>query len=223
MNALFGRDNRGTNVNPEDEPGNQLAAIDARWAAPIGHLPYALYMQWGAEDGRQGSAMPGSWLRQLGAELWGTLPGTGWRHRTHLEFSDTVCTEGGFGGSGDKWNCAYNHEIYTTGYRYRGRVMGHGMDGDGRSYSLGTTLQGIGGASWQVLLRHVEINIDGGDDPAHSLSAGPNKLDELAVSHEREAFGGTLSIGAGYTRLDAPLLLGDGDGFSAFVQWNTGF
>ena len=223
MNMLFGRDNRGDNVDPADEPGNQLGAIDARWASPIGHLPYALYFQWGAEDGRAGPSPVGSFLRQLGAEVWGNVFSTGWRHRTHLEFSETICTDGGIGGSGNQWNCAYNHSIYQTGYRYQGRVMGNGIDGDGRSYSVGSTLQGIGGGSWQLLLRHVDINIDGGDDPAHSLSAGPNKLDELAVSHEREAFGGTLSIGAGYSRLDSPLLLGDGDGFNAFVQWKTGF
>ena len=223
MDMLLGRDNRGANVAPEDEPGNQLGAIDARWASPIGHLPYALYMQWGAEDGRAGPSPVGSFLRQLGAEIWGGLPGTRWRHRTHMELSETICTDGGIGGSGNQWNCAYNHSIYKTGYRYQGRVMGNGIDSDGRSYSLGSTLSGTGDGSWHVLLRHVELNRGGVSDPAHSLSEGPNQFDELAVSHERKAFGGHLSVGMGYSRLDAPLKIGDGDGFSAFIQWKTGF
>jgi hypothetical protein len=222
MNALFGRDNRGVNVDPADEPGNQLAAIDGRWASPIGQLPYALYFQWGAEDGRAGGAQPGSWLRQVGAETWGRIPGTSWRHRTHLEISETICTDGGIGGSGNQWNCAYDHSVYKTGYRYRGRVIGNGIDGDGRSYSLGATVQGVAGGSVQVLLRHVDINRGGETDPAHSLSDAPSQLNELAISHTREAFGGKLSVGVGYSHLDSPLKIGDGDGFSAFVQWSTG-
>ena len=36
-----GNDNAGENVDPEDEPGNQLASWDIRWASPIGDWNYA--------------------------------------------------------------------------------------------------------------------------------------------------------------------------------------
>ena len=100
--------------------------------------------------------------------------------------------------------------------------MGNGIDSDGMSYSLGSTLRGPGSGDWNLLFRHIDINRGGVDDPAHTLSEGPNQLNELAVSHEREAFGGRLSVGMGLSRLDAPLNIGDGDGFTAFVQWQTG-
>ncbi len=220
VDMLLGRDNRGVNVDPMDEPGNQLGAIDARWASPIGQLPYALYMQWGAEDGRPGAAPLGDFLRQVGAETWGGVVSTGWTHRTHFELSQTNCSQGGIGGSGVAWNCAYNHSIYRTGYRYQGRVMGNGIDNDGLSYSVGSTLRKPGSGDWNMLVRHVEMNRGGGDDFAQSLSAGPNELDEFAVSYGRSAWGGKLLVGLGYSQLRAPLHIGDGDGFSGFIQWS---
>jgi hypothetical protein len=34
IDLLLGNDNRGVNVDPEDEPGNQLGGFDVRWALP---------------------------------------------------------------------------------------------------------------------------------------------------------------------------------------------
>jgi len=45
---LVGKDNRGQNVSPENEPGDQLFGFDVRWSP--GTLPYAFYTQWTAED-----------------------------------------------------------------------------------------------------------------------------------------------------------------------------
>ncbi len=44
INLLRGKDNRGANVDPEDEPGNQLGGIDVRWSLPQ-QRPLAIYMQ----------------------------------------------------------------------------------------------------------------------------------------------------------------------------------
>lgn len=46
---LLGRDNKGANVDPEDEPGNQLGGFDIRWSLPK-QIPMALYVQWIGED-----------------------------------------------------------------------------------------------------------------------------------------------------------------------------
>ena len=109
FDLLAGNDNRGVNVDPADEPGNQLGGFDLRWKLPK-RVPMALYMQWIGEDGRGGGGAVGSWLRQVGFEHWGSIGGL--NHRTHLEVSDSTCREGGFGFSDAKPNCAYGHEIY---------------------------------------------------------------------------------------------------------------
>ena len=216
---LLGNDNRGVNVAPEDEPGNQLAGLDMRYALPKG-IPLALYMQWIGEDSRRGGPEIGSWLRQFGIEHWGSVAGL--QHRTHLEVSDTKCREGGFGFSETKPDCGYEHSIYQTGYRYNGRSIGHGMDGDGLSYSLGSTLVQSEGHSWTLSLRYVEINRAGSPDPRHTLSATPQELTDLQLTHDRSTGLGRFHAGLGLSRLDDEVSGQSSEDVVAFLQWTLG-
>jgi len=213
---LVGNDNRGVNVDPEDEPGNQLAGFDIRFALPKG-IPVAFYMQWIGEDSRRGGPEIGSWLRQLGVEHWGSIGGL--QHRTHLEVSDTKCREGGFGFSETKPDCGYEHSIYQTGYRYNGRPIALGIDGDGLSYSLGSTLVQSGGHSWNLSLRYVEINRAGTPSTRHSLSATPQELADLQLTHNRTTGIGRFHIGLGLNRLNDEVSGDSSDDVAAFVQW----
>ena len=215
---LLGRDNRGVNVDPEDEPGNQLGGFDIRWSLPKG-IPVTAYMQWIGEDGRGGGGAVGSWLRQLGLEVHGTIGGLS--HRTHIEVSDTTCQEGGFGFSGAKPNCAYEHPIYATGYRYKKRAIGHGMDGDGLSYSLGSTLVQSAGNVWNVSLRHMELNREGPNQPAHTITPTPQDLTDIQVTHERFTSVGRFKIGVGYSELDDKLTGQSMTDTTVFLQWRS--
>jgi hypothetical protein len=217
-NMLLGNDNRGVTVDAEDEPGNQLAGIDIRWALPR-QIPVALYMQWIGEDGRNEQAIPGSWLRQVGVEAWGRFGDAS--HRTHIEVSDTSCREGGFGFSDIKPDCAYDHSIYRTGYRYKLKSMGHGMDGDGLSYSLGSTLVQSGGQSWNLLLRYMEINRVGTQGPRHTISATSQELADIQLTHNRLTSNGRFHVGLGYSRLDDNASGSSTSDIEAFVQWST--
>jgi hypothetical protein len=213
---LLGNDNRGVNVDPDDEPGNQLAGIDLRWVLPRS-VPIALYMQWIGEDSRRGGPEIGSWLRQVGIEHWGRTGGRD--HRTHLEVSDTSCREGGFGFSDLKPNCGYQHSIYATGYRYRDRVMGHGTDDDGRSYSLGSTLVQSDGHSWNLTLRYMELNRAGDPDGRHSLTATPQELADLQLSHDRLTRYGRFHAGLGASYLDDELSGNTTTDVFGFFKW----
>ncbi len=208
---LVGNDNRGVNVDPEDEPGNQLGGIDIRWTLPK-QVPVALYMQWIGEDGRGGGGAIGSWLRQLGIEHWGTIGD--FSHRTHLEVSDSTCRQGGFGFSDEVPNCSYAHSIYQTGYRYNGRAIGHATDGDSLSYSFGSTLVQSAGHSWNISLRYMEINRRGAPNPRHTLSATPKKIIDMQITHKRQTGVGQVYAGLGFS--DAV-----GSDVAAFVQWTS--
>lgn len=218
INMLLGNDNRGVNIDPDEEPGNQLAGIDIRWALPKA-IPVALYMQWIGEDGRNEQAIPGSWLRQFGVEVWGSFGDV--LHRTHVEVSDTACREGGFGFSDIKPDCAYEHSIYRTGYRYKQKSMGHGMDGDGLSYSLGSTLVQSRGQSWNLLLRYMEINRVGVQGPTHTISATSQELADIQLTHDRLTTYGRFYFGLGYSRLDDHASTTTTDDLELFVQWST--
>jgi len=218
VDVLKGNDNKGNNVAPEDEPGNQLAGYDIRWSLPK-NIPVALYMQWTAEDGR-GQGIPlGNFLRMLGAEHWGTIGGLA--HRTYVEVAETTCREGGFGFADKKPNCAYNHPLYPTGYRYNQRVMGHSIDGDGRSYSFGSTLVQSAGHTWNVTLRYMQINTEGSPDSRHSLSATPQDRADIQVSHERVTPIGRFHVGAGYSYIDDEVTGIDTSDVTGFIHWST--
>jgi len=218
MNLLVGNDNRGTNVDPEDEPGNQLGGIDIRWSLPK-RVPVILYMQWIGEDGKQFGRPFGSFIRQAGGEWWGNIGTVSLR--TYFEWSDTVCKTGGFGFSNIVENCAYNHRIYVTGYRYNKRAIGHAMDGDGRSYALGSTLVQSAGHTWNINLRYMEINRFETPDPNHSLSATPQDRIDLQVSHERITRFGRFHFGIGYNYLDDKASGKDSSEMTGFIRWST--
>ena len=218
LKVMTGKDNRGNNVVPEDEPGNQLAGYDIRWSLPK-NIPAALYMQWTAEDGRGQGVPLGNFLRMVGAEFWGSIGGLS--HRTHLEVADTLVREGGFGFSDKKPNVAYNHPLYPTGYRYNQRVMGHSIDGDGRSYSVGSTLVQSAGHTWNVTLRYMQINTEGAPDPNHSLSATPQDRADFQLSHARNMRFGRLHVGIGYSYTDDEASGTDNADVTGFIRWST--
>jgi hypothetical protein len=218
LDLLKGNDNQGQNTTPEDEPGNQMAGYDIRWSLPK-NIPVALYMQWTAEDGRPQGVPLGSFLRLAGAEYWGTIAGLS--HRTHVEVAETTAREGGFGSSDKKPNSAYNHPLYFTGYRYNGRVMGHSIDGDGRSYSLGSTLVQSVGHTWSVSLRYMNIKRDGSFDPRHSLSATPKDRVDIQISHSRTTRLGRFHLGVGYEYVDDIAFVTDTSNFTGFVRWSS--
>ena len=215
---LLGNDNQGVNVSREEEPGNQLGGFDLRWRLPK-QIPVALYMQWIGEDGRGGGGAIGSWLRQMGVEHWGRVGNLS--HRTHIEVSDTTCRQGGFGFSGVVPNCAYNHSIYRTGLRYGGRAIAHSLDGDGLSYSFGSTLVQSSGLSWNVSLRHMLINRLGGPNPLHTLSPTPQELTDIQISHEQYTNFGRFYAGLGYSRLQDEKTSTSASDVTGFIQWSS--
>ena len=221
IDVLSGNDNQGINVDPEDEPGNQRGGIDMRWSLPK-EIPLALYMQWIGEDGCEGSCsgrLVTSFSRQVGIEHWGTIGGLS--HRTHFELSESTCAKGGFGSSERIPNCVYEHHIYQTGYRYNSRVLAHGTDGDGRSYSFGSTLVQSAGHTWNVILRYMEINREGQPNPRHTLSPTPQDRIDIQVSHERTTRFGRFHLGIGYDYLDDKASGMDFSDVTGFIRWST--
>lgn len=219
VDVLAGKDNKGLNVDPEDEPGNQRGGIDMRWSLPK-RIPLALFMQWIGEDGCDGTCsgrLVTSFSRQVGIEYWGSIGGLS--HRTHLEWSESTCAKGGFGSSEQIPNCVYEHHIYQTGYRYNSRSLGHGTDGDGRSYSFGSTLVQSAGHTWNVILRYMEINRAGPPNPRHTLSPTPQDRIDIQLSHERMTRFGRFHIGIGYDYLDDRATGTDSSEATGFIRW----
>lgn len=218
LRVLNGNDNQGANVDPEDEPGNQLGGIDVRWSLPR-DIPVALYMQWTAEDTRRTGAQLHQWLEQVGVEFWGSFGALS--HRTHLEIANSSCHRGALGEGSQVPNCAYENAIFESGYRYNGRPIGHGMDGDGLSWSLGSTLVQPEGHTWNISLRHIDINRIGPLDDRHSLTPTPQTLIDVQVSHERLFRFGRIHLGISYSDLSDEVSGVSNSEAGGFIRWRS--
>jgi hypothetical protein len=211
-------------VTPETEAGNQLAAIDFRWQSPFTNGPWALYGQATAED--EAGGFPSRYFGQVGGETWGAM-NTRWfvgQWRAHFEYTNTLIH---FWQSDPYYKLAYEHGIYTDGYRYRGRALGAAADRDSQLFSAGLTLNDAEGRTWNGLLRFAEINNQGdgtGRDLNHSVSPDELKLFGAQLSHRRPLhYGslnlGTVSFGVGVQYTDNRITGDSETDAQAFVQW----
>lgn len=212
----------------EIDPGNQLAAIDFRWASPVGGGPWAVYGQAVAED--EAGGFPSRYFGQFGAEAWGgvdtRLVSGSWR--AHLEYTNTLVH---FWQSDPYYQTAYEHSFYRSGYRYKGRSLGAAADRDSQLISIGMTVVDEAARSWTALLRFAEINNQGngtGIDLRHSVSPVELKLFAGQLSHRRpiEHQGlklGTVSIGIGLQYAEDRITGQSETDLRGFLQWAWDF
>ncbi|MEM7805197.1 MAG: capsule assembly Wzi family protein [Pseudomonadota bacterium] len=217
VKLTLGRDNQGDdNIDTSNEPGNQLAGVDLRWAPGFASLKGAFYMQMIGED--EAGGFPSRFLGQLGLEASGAVGMTHWRG--FLEFSGTTCQ---FYESSSRPNCGYNNGIYQTGYRFRGRSIGHSADNDAEVLSLGGMAVEADGDSWIAILRVAELNNDGPPDPANTISPTPADFTAIEVSHRKVLQFGELEIGAGASRFEDLASGRREDDSRLFVSWRMPF
>ena len=206
------KDNRGANLPLAEEPGNHLAGVDFRWVPSSKRWPLALYGQFTAEDEADG--FPSRYIALGGFEIWGErtgsfLPGS---YRIHLEATNTTLN---FYDDPPRFDSAYEHFIYTDGYRYRGRTIGHSIDNDGEMYSLGVVLTQEHGSYWNFLLRRIRLNTGG--IRANSVSTGNDSLWSLSLNRQWDSAMGEFNFGVGYDTYDSDAVLDD-EG-TVFLRW----
>ena len=196
-NLWSGNDNAGENVDPEDEPGNQLAGWDIRWASPIGDWNYALYNQHTGETIDNSIPRPYRSFDVAGLETWGgdALDGSSWR--ASLEWTNTRC--GGTENGQKLWDCAYNNGIFNVeGYRSKGRPLGHSMDGDGEMYGLRYMRVDGSARTLTALLRYTMVNEGGAvPDTRHTVAPGPEDWWSVDVTYRWPISSGWIEATAG--------------------------
>jgi len=212
---FLGKDNVGdAGTTPENEPGNQLAGFDLRWSNKWFGQPSAFYAQATAED--EAGGFPSRYMGQLGIETSGYFRNR-WSYRWYAELAGTSCDFI----KDDLWNCAYNHGIYQTGYRYYGRVIGHGAENDARIVSTGLVLVSTEDTQWHALLRFGDLNRAGAPDARNTLTPTPLEISSIDLTHSRTLGRGLLEIGVGYEQID-DLLTGENNGDArGFISWRS--
>ena len=216
VDLLLGRDNVGdAGVGIENEPGNQMAGFDFRWAPNLFGSAVAVYGQFIGED--EAGGFPSRYLGQLGGEWSGYLFDR-WSTRVFAEFAGTTCQ---FHESSKLFNCAYNHGVYQTGYRFRQRAIGHGADNDANLISTGVMFVDAEYIQWRALARFGKLNRGGAPDFRNTLTPTQQEILSLDISHSRELFLGVIEVGAGYEEIDD-----DASGLSSsdtrfYLQWRS--
>lgn len=195
----------------EEQPGNQLAGYDLRWSLP--KVPVAVYAQAIGED--EAGLLPSKFLGLIGAEVWGGFGDNSWR--VHLEYADTVC---GFYESEPEFGCAYRNVIYFDGYQYRGRSIGHSIDGDSEQIALGLALVRGDGSSWGLAAQSVDVNRESAN-PVHSVSTVAQAIDSADLEYRRQLLGGDLRVSLGFERREGGA--DEGEHVRGFVRWSREF
>jgi hypothetical protein len=162
---------------------------------------------------------PSKYIGLFGAEHWGYLDRLHGSYRVLIEWSDTAVD---FLGT-DQFNTAYEHAIYTDGYRYRGHAIGHTMDNDGQLWTLEAMLFPENGRTWNGMLQVAEINRDDSEKApgTHTVSATAADLLNVEVGYTMPFGRGTLSMSAGYERFEHTTSGGTDEGPRFFVQWKS--
>jgi hypothetical protein len=218
VDLFFGNDNAGEGgVTQDNEAGNQLAGFDIRWTNTWFDVPMALYVQFIGED--EAGFLPSRNLAMGGVEFSGWAERRLWSYRVFAEIAGTSCDVL----EEDRFNCAYNHGIYQTGYRYRGRVVGHPAENDALISSLGFVLMTENANRWNFLLRSGELNRGGAPDDRNTLTAVPLDTFSADLSYSHGIGMSRLDIGVGFERLDDNAAGTKTDHGRAFVQWSYGF
>jgi len=217
--VLIGQDNAGIRGldDPLDEPGNQMAGFDVRVVSPFKQLPIALYAQEIGED-NSSTGIPERYLGLFGGEMWFML-GAGSVLRSHVEYANTKVK---WYDSEIEYDTAYTQGIFTEGYRYRGRNIGHTTDGDSESVSLMLSLTTGEGHRWAAKVRKGRLDRCCVQGANSRISSGPSSYKSAELSWEGRVRNQGLEVQLGYEE-QSPDSAGDADGVFGFIQWRKRF
>jgi hypothetical protein len=164
----------------------------------------------------EAGALPSKFLGRFGIEYWGTI-GTG-SYRVHVEYSDTACD---FSRQSPQFDCAYESSIYTVGYRFRGRSIGHSIDSDSRLTTVGILYVTPSSASWEFIARDAKLNRDATTVPETTQTLAPLTADVESADlfYRRDLLGGRLVAGAGFESREVTSLSSKDDEWRVMAQW----
>ena len=197
VDAFLSKDNYGANTGNNDrskEPGNQLAGIDLRWQ--VFDAPIAFYGQVVGED--EDNFFPNCLMFQYGIEGWKNLGSS--TIRVFAEYADL--TSYWWTDDPRTRNISYGHHVYSDGFRYRGRPIGHWADQDSEILSIGGILQRDNGIVWGSILRTGNLNEDGGGQSSVSNSVATDYFSiDVFNSRKYPAYGISVNTSLGWESL----------------------
>jgi len=202
--------------NTSEQSGNQIAGFDARFNFNLTEsLPSAVYAQYIGED--EAGYMPAKFVIQIGGESSYALA-SGDSLKGFAEYTNTTSDALG----AEIPNAAYEHSIFKTGYRYRGRVLAATFDNDATVFTLGGAYQQSEGQLSKLSISYMELN-DDGLPGGNTVSSGAQALYYIEAHHQRVLLGGKLKLGVSYQSEELNTQHEDIDQTSVFTSWEYRF
>lgn len=132
--------------------GNHLAGFDIKYSFDLFERPISVYAQRIGEDAVDGINITDQ-ANLVGISTYFA------NAKVYIETSDTNIACAGNGST--ITNCYYENGVYSSGYRFRGRVIGSTFDSDAKQITVGANIRFDGGAIAEIILRKAELNPDG--------------------------------------------------------------
>ena len=164
----------------------------------------------------EAGGFPSRYLAQFGIEGSG-ISRDQYSYRWFAEVAGTSCD---VVKSTVLYGCGYRHGIYQSGYTYRGRIIGHGLDNDALVYSAGVVVVSAEGNSWQVLGRIGDLNRVG-PELQHSVAQVPTEMVSIDIQHTRTTKIGQFNIGLGFERREDMATGANTQDARGFLQWTS--
>lgn len=135
--------------NKEDNPTdvNDLGSIDFRWSTSALGQSFGVYYEMGFEDYGISSITPSKRSHLAGIDTDFFFGDD--LYSVFFEASDTYHAE---------CACIYEHDVYRTGYRYRGKEIGSTYGSNASSVTLGVIAQPENDSYWQASVSKIELN-----------------------------------------------------------------
>ncbi|MGL6042396.1 MAG: capsule assembly Wzi family protein [Sandaracinobacteroides sp.] len=159
-------DNSGT----LEEPGNQLAGFDMSYRRPIGSSGQILKLHFSTTAEDADNILIEQFARQIGVGIAGPVGNGGASLDAGFEYLDSQAAKflGSLMGSNAYPGSTYNNFIYTDGWTYGRRPVGHSLDGDARAITVHTALTDTQNRRWNLSARHIVLNLN--DVPNYRIS-----------------------------------------------------
>jgi len=197
------------------EPGNQLASLDLAYTMSIGKRTHLkIYGEGTGED--ETVFLPYKYASLVGATVYGPYGDAGSHWRLTSEYSNTVSRQAWLFGR-KQLNILYNHGIYRTGYRYKGRSLGHSLDSDSKQLSMIAQFNSSDGWQYTAKYHHAEINVDGSG--INIVSVQNLNIDIIEASVQSNIGIGNLKVDVRYASNGIPALGNEGSLASIGVNW----
>ena len=206
VNVFVGKDE-----NQVGGPGNQLGGFDARYSWMAASFSQSVYGQLIGED--EAGLLPSKYIYIVGSEING-ISIENYQLSIFLEYADTLS---GRIVRDERPNTAYEHSVYTTGYRYHGRVLGSSFDNDSRGLTFGGLLVNAKNNLWKFSISQLNLNEDG-LVRGNQVSKTHHKMQHVTVSHQRLVRAITVDLGIEWNSTIPNTDLADDDRFGLYFN-----